>query len=73
MADALARLDKAVGRIDQASGDVPELRKLGDAHQALKDKLADSERQRGILREAVNRVSARLDHQIERLSGLAED
>ncbi|MDX2145338.1 MAG: hypothetical protein SFV19_18445 [Rhodospirillaceae bacterium] len=67
IADALAALERAMARLEQAADKLkPELPRLAEV-PGLQHQLSDAQRHNAILREAVGRVSARLDHVIGRL------
>ena len=70
VAESLERLTGAVDRLDGATRALPALR--GD-HQALAAKLTAANRHNEILREAANRVAAKLDSQIGRLTNALKD
>jgi len=70
VADAIDRLTKAIDRLDAATATVPG---LSNAKRDLASKLDDATRQNEILREAANRVAARLDGTIGRLSQALKD
>ena len=70
VADALSRLNRAVDRLDAATGSVPDLHKV---KRELSAKLDGAARQNEILREAANRVATRLDTTIARLSQALKD
>jgi Tfp pilus assembly protein PilO len=67
IADALAALDRATTKLEQAADKLkPELPRLAEIPR-LQNQVSDAARHNAILREAVGRVSARLDHVIGRL------
>jgi hypothetical protein len=64
---ALEKLDRAVMRLERVADTLkPDLPRLED-YPKLEQKLSGSERHNAILREAVGRVSTRLDHVIGRI------
>ncbi|MBL8644866.1 MAG: hypothetical protein JNK21_13100 [Rhodospirillaceae bacterium] len=68
MAAALEKLDLAVLRLERATAKVkPALPRLADVPK-LEEAVSTGKRENAILREAVGRVSARLDQVIGRLN-----
>jgi len=70
IAESLERLTSAIDRLEGAMPDVGVLKSDG---AALKAKLTEANRHNEILREAANRVAAKLDSQIGRLSNALKD
>ncbi|MBL8629883.1 MAG: hypothetical protein JNM81_09665 [Rhodospirillaceae bacterium] len=73
VAAALEKLDRAVLRLERASEKLsPDLPRLADVPK-LEESVTAGKRENAILREAVGRVSARLDHVIGRLGSALKD
>ncbi len=70
---ALEKLDQAVMRLERATATLaPDLPRLADVPK-LEESVSASKRENAILREAVGRVSARLDHVIGRLGSALKE
>jgi Tfp pilus assembly protein PilO len=73
VAAALEKLDRAVLRLERATETlVPQLPRLADV-TTLEQSVASSQKENAILREAVGRVSSRLDQVIGRLQNTLKD
>ncbi len=73
MAAALEKLDRAVMRLEQVSQKLsPDLPRLADVPK-LEETVGATQRENAILREAVGRVSARLDQVIGRLGSALKE
>ena len=73
MAAAVEKLDHAVMRLERATERLkPALPRLAEVPK-LEQKLVAGQRENAILREAVGRVSSRLDNVIGRISSALKD
>lgn len=73
VAAAVEKLDRAVMRLERATEKIaPDLPRLADVPK-LEQKISASQRENDILREAVGRVSSRLDQVIGRITSAMKE